>query len=169
MIFLNWHLIWGHNSKSMIHRKKLKLAPEREFKTVFLGLTKKTQSGRLQLVCGHWIFWFILSTGSWIICSGIMCTMSLKVFFQSIDNRWFLFPQVNHGIRPEELREVTIWESLDLGFAADNSCETALKNALISAIVWHVALPSISQKTFELFCVYLAKLCSSTYLGLQNI
>ncbi len=32
---------------------------------------------------------------------------------------------MNHGIRPEELREVgTIWESLDLGFAAD---DTALK------------------------------------------
>ena len=28
----------------------MKLAPEREFKTVFLGITKKTQSGRLQLV-----------------------------------------------------------------------------------------------------------------------
>ena len=30
--------------------------------------------------------------------------------------------QVNHGIRPEELREVgTIWESLDLGFVADDT------------------------------------------------
>ena len=34
----------------------MKLASEREFKTVFLGITKKTQSGRLQLVCGHCIF-----------------------------------------------------------------------------------------------------------------
>ena len=40
----------------MIHRKKMKLAPEREFKTVFLGIAKKTESGRLQLVCGHCIF-----------------------------------------------------------------------------------------------------------------
>ena len=33
--------------------------------------------------------------------------------------------QVSHGVRPEELKEVgTIWESLDLGFAAD---DTALK------------------------------------------
>ena len=32
---------------------------------------------------------------------------------------------MNHGVRPEESREVgTIWESLDLGFAAD---DTALK------------------------------------------
>ena len=32
---------------------------------------------------------------------------------------------MNHGVRPEELRDVeTIWESLDLGFAAD---DTALK------------------------------------------
>ena len=46
----------------------------------------------------------------------------LEGFFQSIDNRWLLFAQVNHGIRPEELREVgTIWESLDLGFAADDT------------------------------------------------
>ncbi len=29
----------------------MKLAPEREFKTVFLGIKKKTQSTRLQLVC----------------------------------------------------------------------------------------------------------------------
>ncbi len=29
---------------------------------------------------------------------------------------------MNHGIRPEELREVgTIWESLDLGFATDHT------------------------------------------------
>ena len=34
----------------------MKLAPEREFKTVFLGIAKKTQSGCLQLVCGHCIF-----------------------------------------------------------------------------------------------------------------
>ncbi len=32
---------------------------------------------------------------------------------------------MNNGVRPEELREVgTIWESLDFGFAAD---DTALK------------------------------------------
>ena len=32
---------------------------------------------------------------------------------------------MNHGVRPDELRDVeTIWESLDLGFAAD---DTALK------------------------------------------
>ncbi len=29
---------------------------------------------------------------------------------------------MNHGLRPEELREVgTIWELLDLGFAADDT------------------------------------------------
>ena len=53
-----------------------------------------------------------------------MCTMSLKVFFSPLIIDGFCL-QVNHGVRPEELREVgTIWESLDFGFAAD---DTALK------------------------------------------
>ena len=50
MIFLNWHVRWGHNSKTIIQRKKIKLTPEREFKTVFIGISKKTQSGGFQLV-----------------------------------------------------------------------------------------------------------------------
>ena len=102
----------------------MKLAPEREFKTVFLGITKRTQSGRLQLVCGHCFFcgYCPLGLGLSALESCVPCPWR---FFQSIDNWWLLFAQVNHGVRPEESREVgTIWESLDLGFAAD---DTALK------------------------------------------
>ena len=83
MIFLDWHLLWEHNSKSIVHRKKIKLAPEREFKTVFIGTEKMTQSGCLQLVCRLRIFLWILPIGSRIICSGTMCSMSLTVFFSS--------------------------------------------------------------------------------------
>ena len=52
----------------------------------------------------------------------------LEPFFQSIDNWWLLLGQVNHGIRTEELKEVgTIWEYLDLGFAAE---DTVLKQCI---------------------------------------
>ena len=102
----------------------MKLAPEREFKTVFIGIAKKIQSGHLQLVCGHCIFvdiaHCVLDHLLWNHVYHV-----LEGFFQSIDNLWLLFGHVNHGVRPEELREVgTIWESLDLGSAAD---DTALK------------------------------------------
>ena len=57
-----------------------------------------------------------------------------------------MFAPVNHGVRPEELREVgTIWESLDLGFAADDTAlKLCIEKPLISAVVWHVAPPCIS-------------------------
>ena len=83
-----------------------------------------TQSGCLQLVCGHCIFcgYCPLGLGSSALES---CVPWLWRFFHSIDNWQLLFAQVNHGVKPEKLREVgTIWESLDLGFAAD---DTALK------------------------------------------
>ena len=75
---------------------------------------------------------------------------------------------MNHGVGPGESREVgTTWESLGLGFAAD---DTALKLCIEkrpdSSVEWHVAPPCISLKISQLFCVYLAKLCSSAYLGL---
>ena len=42
-------------------------------------------------------------------------------FFQLVDNWRLLFAQVNHGVKPEELKEVgTKWEWLNLGFAADD-------------------------------------------------
>ena len=56
MIFLNWHVRWGHNSKTIIHRKKIKLSPKREFKTVFIGISKKTKSDCHQLVRRRCIF-----------------------------------------------------------------------------------------------------------------
>ena len=57
----------------------------------------------LQLVCGHCIFCGYCPLG---LGSSALCTMSLKVFFQSIDFWRLLFAQVNHGVRSEELREV---------------------------------------------------------------
>ena len=75
--------------------------------------------------------------------------------FQFIDNWRLLFAQVNHGVKPEELKEVgTVWESLNLGFAADDKVrklcieDSSMKNALISAVVWLVAPPYIYQKTY---------------------
>ena len=64
----------------------------------------------------HWVLDHLLWNHVYHVLEGL---------FQFIDNWRLLFVQVNHGVRPEELRDVvTIWESLDLGFAAD---DTALK------------------------------------------
>ena len=52
VIFLDWHLLWGHNSKSIVHRKKMKLVPEREFKTVIQVLHKRLKVVAFSLFAG---------------------------------------------------------------------------------------------------------------------
>ncbi len=61
----------------------MKLAPEREFKTVFLGITKKTQSGRLQLADFTFFVNIARRISDYLHWNHVL--VSLTVFFQLID------------------------------------------------------------------------------------
>ena len=121
MIFLNWHVRWGHNSKTMIHRKKIKLTSEREFKTVVL---KKTQSGCFQLIHRYCVF-----CGYCPPCLGSsaleLCMQCLQRF--SLAHQWspaFIGAHEVGVVTEEIIKGIevgAVWGPLDLGFAADDA------------------------------------------------
>ena len=102
----------------MIHRKKIKLTSESEFKTVFISISEKTQSSCLQFIRRYCIF------------SGYYrpCLASCYGIFLVINGHWYSSAHVNHGVVTEEIikgfKVGAVWGPLDLSFAADDAAPT---------------------------------------------